>query len=239
MIRRPPRSTLFPYTTLFRSDMTEEPKCKAKYTAPAREQIVEVNPNGTLADVFVYVKSGLPATYKAPAPTGPVTLDQDGCRYHPHVFGILVGQTLAIKNSDGILHNIKAKGTKNRPFNISQPTTMTSERTFTASEVMVPLECNVHGWMHAWVGVLPHPFFGVSGTDGDRKSTRLNSSHSQISYAVFCLKKKKQNKTTARRVRGNRRDRLADRRVRVPRRTDHAARRGGDGHWSEVGRVDT
>src|SRR2546427_5002878 len=202
MIRRPPRSTLFPYTTLFRSDMTEEPKCKAKYTAPAREQIVEVNPNGTLADVFVYVKSGLPATYKAPAPTGPVTLDQDGCRYHPHVFGILVGQTLAIKNSDGILHNIKAKGTKNRPFNISQPTTMTSERTFTASEVMVPLECNVHGWMHAWVGVLPHPFFGVSGTDGsytirglppgtDRKSTRLNSSHSQISYAVFCLKKKK------------------------------------------------
>ena len=147
-------------------DMTEEPKCKAKYTAPAREQIVEVNPNGTLADVFVYVKSGLPASYKAPAPTGPVTLDQDGCRYHPHVFGILVGQTLAIKNSDGILHNIKAKGTKNRPFNISQPTTMTSERTFTASEVMVPLECNVHGWMHAWVGVLPHPFFGVSGTDG-------------------------------------------------------------------------
>src|SRR2546430_8445275 len=30
----------------------------------------------------------------------------------------------------------------------------------------------------------------------DRKSTRLNSSHSQISYAVFCLKKKKKNKDT-------------------------------------------
>src|SRR5688572_31431003 len=30
--------------------------------------------------------------------------------------------------------------------------------------------------------------------DEDRKSTRLNSSHSQISYAVFCLKKKKKNK---------------------------------------------
>src|SRR5256886_7266879 len=34
-------------------------------------------------------------------------------------------------------------------------------------------------------------FFNVSETLGDRKSTRLNSSHSQISYAVFCLKKKK------------------------------------------------
>src|SRR2546430_7685822 len=33
---------------------------------------------------------------------------------------------------------------------------------------------------------------------GDRKSTRLNSSHSQISYAVFCLKKKKKNKFKSR-----------------------------------------
>jgi len=148
-------------------DMSEEPKCKAKYTAaPPTDEAVVVNANGTLDNVFVYVKSGLPASYKAPAPAGPVTLDQDGCRYHPHVFGILVGQALAIKNSDGILHNIKAKGTKNRPFNISQPTTMTSERTFTAPEVMVPLECNVHGWMHSWLGVLPHPFFSVSGSDG-------------------------------------------------------------------------
>src|SRR2546425_3539109 len=147
-------------------DMTEEPKCKAKYQAPPTEEAVVVNPNGTLANVFVYVKSGLAASYQAPAPAGAVTLDQDGCRYHPHVLGIMVGQNLEIKNSDGILHNIKAKGTKNRPFNISQPTTMTSTRTFTAPEVMVPLECNVHGWMHAWLGVLPHSFYGVSGLDG-------------------------------------------------------------------------
>src|SRR2546430_4367370 len=39
-------------------------------------------------------------------------------------------------------------------------------------------------------------FLDVNGsTFGDRKSTRLNSSHSQISYAVFCLKKKKKNLT--------------------------------------------
>src|SRR5438132_1031331 len=145
-------------------DMSEEPKCKAKYQAPSTEETVIVNPNGTLANVFVYVKSGLPETYKAPAPAGAVTLDQDGCRYHPHVLGILVGQPLEIKNSDGILHNIKAKGTKNRPFNISQPTTMTSTRTFTAPEVMVPLECNVHGWMHAWLGVLPHAFYTHGNT---------------------------------------------------------------------------
>src|SRR2546430_8737154 len=37
-------------------------------------------------------------------------------------------------------------------------------------------------------------FEAVDGESADRKSTRLNSSHSQISYAVFCLKKKKNTK---------------------------------------------
>src|SRR5207237_8097918 len=69
-------------------DMSEEPKCKAKYTAaPPTDETVVVNANGTLANVFVYVKSGLPASYKAPAPAAPVTLDQEGCRYPPHVCG--------------------------------------------------------------------------------------------------------------------------------------------------------
>src|SRR5256712_13738784 len=154
-------------------DMSEEPKCKAKYQGVPTDETVVVNANGTLANVFVYVKSGLPAGYAAPAPAGPVTLDQDGCRYHPHVLGIQVGQALAIKNSDGILHNIKAKAKANRPFNISQPSVMTSSKTFDKPEVMVALECNVHGWMHASLGGLPHPFFGVSGGGGSFAHKRL------------------------------------------------------------------
>ena len=147
-------------------DMSDEPVCKGKYQAPRTKEDVVVNANGTLDNVFVYVKAGLPASYHAAAAATPVVLDQDGCRYHPHVFGLMAGQSLQIKNSDGIAHNIKAKGVKNRPFNISQPTTMTTARTFTAPEVMVALECNVHGWMKAWVGVLPHTFFAVSGANG-------------------------------------------------------------------------
>lgn len=149
-----------------RIDMSDEATCKAKYPSSPTAETVVLNANGTLANAFVYVKAGLPAGYQAPAATGPVVLDQNGCRYHPHVFGIRVGQTLQIKNSDGLLHNIKAKGTKNRPFNISQPRNMTTDRTFTAAEVMVAIECNVHGWMQAYAGVLPHPFFAVSGADG-------------------------------------------------------------------------
>jgi plastocyanin len=149
-------------------DMSEEPACKDKYktTPPAAEAVV-VNANGTLANVFVYVKSGLPASAKYQAPATPVVIDQDGCRYHPHVLGIMVGQNLEIRNSDPVLHNIKAKPVKNRPFNVSQPTAgMKTMRTFATSEVMVPLECNVHGWMNAFLGVLPHPFYAVTGADG-------------------------------------------------------------------------
>jgi plastocyanin len=154
-------------------DMSEEPKCKAKYTSVPHEAVVEVNKNGTLASVFVYVKAGLPADAKYPVPATAVEIDQSGCMYHPRTFGIMVGQSLAIKNSDGILHNIKAMGKKNRPFNISQPTTMTTNRSFTTVEVMLPVECNVHGWMHAFIGVLPHPFFASTGADGSFSITGL------------------------------------------------------------------
>lgn len=148
-------------------DMSEEPKCKADYRDTPHEPVVVVNPNHTLANVFVYVKSGLPADAQYAPPTTPVVIEQQGCLYHPRVFGIMVGQPLEIANKDPLLHNIKAMGKANRPFNISQPTAgMTTERTFTSAEVMLPFECNVHGWMHAFAGVLPHPFFATTGPDG-------------------------------------------------------------------------
>ena len=148
-------------------DMSEEPKCKADYTSTPREQVVVVSPNGAFAGVFVYVKSGLPAGATYPSPTTPVVIDQKGCMYHPRVFGIMVGQPLEIDNSDPLLHNIKAMGKQNRPFNISQPAAgMTTNRVFTTPEVMLRFECNVHGWMHAFAGVLPHPFYSTTGTDG-------------------------------------------------------------------------
>lgn len=148
-------------------DMADEAECRKKYTTPPTAETAVVGANGALANVYVYVKSGLPAGQKYTAPSTPVVIDQQGCRYTPHVLGIQAGQTLEIRNSDPVLHNIKAKGSKNRPFNISQPSAgMKTNRTFTAPEVMVPLECNVHGWMNAFVGVQAHPFFAVSGTDG-------------------------------------------------------------------------
>jgi hypothetical protein len=147
-------------------DMSEEQACAAKYSGPAVDSQYVVS-NGGLGNVFVYVKSGLPAgaTYAAPAQA--VTIDQNGCEYRPRVLGLQVGQNLEIQNSDPLLHNIKAVPKENRGFNISQPSAgMKTTRTFNTAEVMVPLECNVHGWMNAYVGVVSHPFFAVSSADG-------------------------------------------------------------------------
>ena len=147
-------------------DMSEEAACKAKHTGAVVDPQVVVG-NGMLANAFFYVKSGLPAGTTYPVPSTPATIDQDGCLYHPRIFGVMVGQPIEIRNSDPVLHNIKAVPTANRGFNISQPTAgMKTTRTFATAEVMVPFQCNVHGWMHAYVGVLTHPFYAVSGEDG-------------------------------------------------------------------------
>lgn len=148
-------------------DMSEESECAAKYSgAPVDSQYI-VGSDGGLANVFVYVKDGLPADASYAPPAEAVVIDQRACEYHPRTFGIQVGQKLEIRNSDPLLHNIKAVPSKNRGFNISQPSAgMTTTRTFNTAEVMVPLECNVHGWMSAHVGVLPHPFFATSARDG-------------------------------------------------------------------------
>lgn len=147
-------------------DMSEEKVCAAKYTsAPVDSQYVVRD--GGLGNVFVYVKSGLPQGATYPAPTEPVVIDQNGCEYRPRVLGLRVGQALEIRNSDPVLHNIKAVPSKNRGFNISQPSAgMKTTRTFTAEEVPVPFECNVHGWMKGFAGVLPHPFFATTKPDG-------------------------------------------------------------------------
>jgi hypothetical protein len=148
-------------------DMSEEPQCAEDYKTPPIDPIVVVNPNGTLANVFIYVKAGLPPDAKYATPSTPVVIDQKACEYHPRVFGLMVNQPLEIRNSDPLMHNIKTMSKKNRPFNISQPTAgMKLNKTFGTPEVMLPFECNVHGWMHAYAGVLDHPFFAVTGTDG-------------------------------------------------------------------------
>lgn len=144
-------------------DMRDEPTCAERQDEGTDSQDVVVN-DGRLKNVFVYVREGITGSH--PAAGGEVLIDQQGCIYHPRVVGVQTGQTIVFRNSDGLLHNIKAVPTVNRGFNISQPNNMDTQRSFDSQEVMVPIECNVHGWMQAYVGVVEHPYFAVTAADG-------------------------------------------------------------------------
>ncbi|HUO99949.1 MAG TPA: carboxypeptidase regulatory-like domain-containing protein [Gemmatimonadota bacterium] len=145
-------------------DMSEEPTCAEAHAEPAM-RIPAVVADGRLGNVYVYVKEGLP-DLDWPTPSEGATLDQEGCEYHPHVLAIQVDQPLVIQNSDGILHNINTQPTANQGFNISQPVEMETTREFSTAEVMIPVKCDVHGWMEAYIGVQEHPYAAVTDEGG-------------------------------------------------------------------------
>jgi plastocyanin len=131
-----------------------------------REDMV-VNSNGTLANVFVYVKEGVKKDAVPAVPTEPVVFDQRGCNYTPHVFGIRVNQTLKILNSDPTLHNVHSMAKTNSAFNLGMAKQGQSiEKKFTKPEIGVRIKCDVHGWMTGWANVVDHPYFAVSDQTG-------------------------------------------------------------------------
>ncbi len=146
-------------------DMSAEPTCAEKHDGQPTQHAVVVGDDGGLGNVFVYVKEGLPDR-SWPASNEEVVLDQDGCVYEPHVLGVRAGEDIVVRNSDGLLHNVNAQPETNRGFNMGQPTNMESRRSFAQQEVMIPVTCEVHGWMNAYIGVVDHPFFAVTGDDG-------------------------------------------------------------------------
>lgn len=151
--------------TLEPIDMREEPACAEKHSEQPVQKTVVVNENGTLRNVFVWIKEGV--TQAGAPQSGTVELDQDGCEYVPRVLGVQAGHDIVILNSDSVAHNINAQPTASRAFNISQPQAgMSTERSFSGQEVMVPVKCNIHSWMTAYIGVVDHPYYAVTGDDG-------------------------------------------------------------------------
>src|SRR3954469_7752325 len=141
-----------------------DPNCKV----PITTQAYIVGSGGALANVFVYVKDGL-GNRVFPVPAEPVVLGQKNCQYEPHVLGIQVGQTLDIVSSDPTLHNVHDgnRDTSNREFNYGQPIPgVKNQHSFSTKEVLYPFSCDVHKWMRAFIGIVDHPFYSVTGTDG-------------------------------------------------------------------------
>jgi Carboxypeptidase regulatory-like domain len=147
-------------------NMSEDPACVAAHQGKAFDESLVVSPDHSLENAFVYIKTGLEG--KAfEVPSTPVVIDQRGCWFHPHVLGAQTNQVIKIVNSDPVTHNIHPMAELNREWNHSQgPGDPALSRKFIKPEIMIPVKCNIHSWMHAYIGILDHPYFAVTKQDG-------------------------------------------------------------------------
>jgi hypothetical protein len=146
--------------------MDADAVCAAKHKEPVYPEAVIANGNGTLRNVFVHVKSGLEGKNFA-VPTEPAVIDQVGCMYKPHILGMQAKQNIKVITSDDTTHNIHPMPTVNREWNVSQPPKADPIiQAFSRPEVSIPVKCNQHPWMKAWIHVVSDPYFAVTGEDG-------------------------------------------------------------------------
>ena len=152
-------------------DTSADPACgKANPNLVTDDTVVT---DGKLANVFVYVKDGTVEAgkkigeYAWSTPTTAVQLDQKGCHYSPHVLGVQTNQKLSITNSDQTQHNIHPTPRQNPEWNQTQANGAPPiEKSFARPETLIPVKCNQHPWMKAYIGVMRTPFFAVSSNNG-------------------------------------------------------------------------
>lgn len=152
-------------------DTSADPVCGQKSPNLSTDDTI-VN-DGKLANVFVYIKEGSVeggkkfADYTWETPSTEVQLDQNGCHYAPHVLGIQVNQKLKITNSDATQHNIHPTPKLNQEWNQTQSAGQAPiEKSFARAEQVIPVKCNQHPWMKAYIGVMKSPLFAVSSETG-------------------------------------------------------------------------
>ncbi len=140
-------------------DRSSDPVC-AKTKALDASVVVT---DGGVESAFVVV-GGKWAVAETPA--DPVVIDQKDCMYHPRVSGVMRGQKLQIRNSDGTMHNVHAYMDGSTEFNMAQPKgARPIERAFDTADVL-ELKCDVHRWMVGYAVVVDHPYYAVSGKGG-------------------------------------------------------------------------
>ncbi len=146
--------------------MNAEEACEKLHPTPVSGATVVVGKSGGLANTLVYIKSGLDGKAFEP-PQEVVVLDQRGCMFVPRVLALRAGQTMTVKNSDPVSHNIHPRPENNREWNQQQsPGSPDLIRRFVRPEVVIPVRCNVHSWMRSYIAVMEHPYFAVTSEDG-------------------------------------------------------------------------
>ena len=146
--------------------MDADPVCGSSHSGPVRSENFKMAKDGSMQEALVYLKN---VNYKGGVPSEPAVLDQQGCIYVPHVFGMMAGQELLIKNSDATLHNIHSMPKVNKEFNFAMPKVVKKKKASFAKSEPDPfyIKCDVHPWMKTWVLVSDHPYYAVTDEKGN------------------------------------------------------------------------
>jgi hypothetical protein len=137
------------------------------------QEAVAAGADGSLANVFVTLRGSFPPV---PVPDEPVVIDQRACLYVPRVVGARVGQILQVRNSDDFLHNVHSQSNHGNAFNFGEPKAgIVQQIRLKDEEIMLPVACDVHRWMTAYVGVVSHPYFSTTGSAGNYIMERVPS----------------------------------------------------------------
>jgi len=140
----------------------KDPKC----TEEVREEGEVVSKEMQVKNVFVVVVSGH-EKLSFSKPEAAVKIDQKGCHYEPHIFGMMAGQKIEVTNSDDTTHNIHGLPKKSKEFNFTQPRKgQVDNTTLENAENAVTIKCDIHPWMGAYAFVLPHLLFSVTQDNG-------------------------------------------------------------------------
>lgn len=142
-------------------DMSKDPYCVKANATPAHLETVVAGAGGGLENVVLYISAGLPASAEAETATTVPVFDQKNCMYTPHVLALDINQKFKVVTSDQTTHNIHPLPnpmTGNIPWNQSQPPgAQPVEKSWKATEV-IPVQCNIHPWMHGWFVVVKGPY---------------------------------------------------------------------------------
>jgi plastocyanin len=146
-------------------DVSKDKEVCAK--TPKMDQSLVVN-NGNLVNAVITItdiQKGKKIEVKK------ITLDQNGCEYHPHVLAFPAGSPVEILNPDGILHNVHSYSKVNTPFNQAQPKFKKTLEVKIDKPEVIEVKCDVHGWMHGWLVATENPYVAVTDNSGAFKLT--------------------------------------------------------------------
>ncbi|SRR5258706_2344712 len=156
-----------PPKELENTQITSDANCSKLHTGPVTTHHFVVGPAGELANVIVSLQGVSGKSTGASA--APAILDQKGCEYIPTILAVQTDQKILVKNSDPVMHNVHPTPAVagNKEDNKAQmPNGADLPFTFPKPENFLKVVCNVHPWMFAWITVIDHPYFAVSGKDG-------------------------------------------------------------------------